>query len=32
MFSFHYFVPQISTDPRRKGFYQDIDETCNYYN
>lgn len=32
MFSFHYFVPQIPNEPRRKGFYQDIDKATNYYN
>lgn len=32
MFSFHYFVPQTTSDPRRRGFYQDIDRATNYYN
>jgi hypothetical protein len=32
MFSFHYFVKQETKDPRRTGFYQDIDKSTNYYN
>lgn len=30
MVSFHYYVPETSTDPLRKGFYQDVDPATNY--